>query len=70
LNVSLWAAQFLLAAMFLIAGITKFATSNEEQRKMEWSKHVSGGLIHFAGIVEILGATGLLLPAQNQSYPS
>jgi uncharacterized membrane protein len=62
-NVSLWVAQSLLAAMFLLAGVTKFATSIEEQRKMEWAKHVSAGLIHFTGSVEILGAIGLLLPA-------
>ena len=30
---------------------------------MEWTKHVSGGLIHFVGIIEILGAIGLLLPS-------
>jgi len=63
LNVSLWVAQSLLAAMFLIAGITKFTTSIEDQRKMEWAKHVSTGLIYFVGMVEVLGAIGLLLPA-------
>ena len=63
LNVSLWVAQSILAAMFLMAGVMKFATSIEEQRKMEWAKHVSEGLIHFVGVVEILGAIGLLLPS-------
>jgi putative oxidoreductase len=63
LNISLWIAQSLLAAMFLMAGGSKFATSIEEQRKMEWARHVSAGLIHFVGFVEILGAIGLLLPA-------
>lgn len=63
INLSLWIAQSLLAAMFLMAGVAKFATSIEEQRKMEWAKHVSAGLIHFTGFVEILGAAGLLLPA-------
>jgi putative oxidoreductase len=64
LNVALWIAQAALAAMFLMAGVTKFTTSIEEQSsKMEWAKHVSGGLIHFTGKMEILGAIGLLLPS-------
>lgn len=64
LNITLWIAQVLLAAIFLMAGLTKFTTSIEAQRsQMEWAKHVSEGAIYFAGIMEILGALGLLLPS-------
>ena len=63
LNISLWIAQTLLAAFFLMAGVVKFTTSIEAQREMEWAKHVSEELIYFVGAVEILGALGLLLPA-------
>jgi putative oxidoreductase len=52
-----------------MAGVMKFATSIEEQRKMEWAKHVPGGLIHFVGIAEILGAIGLLLPSVLKIKP-
>jgi putative oxidoreductase len=63
LNVFLWVAQSLLAVMFFMAGIMKFTTSIEDQRKMEWAKHVSEGLTHFIGLAEIVGAIGLLLPS-------
>ncbi len=70
LNITLWIAQILLAALFLMAGLTKFTASIEEQRsKMEWAKHISEGLIHFAGIVEIAGALGLLLPSILRKKP-
>lgn len=63
LNISLWIAQTLLAAFFLMTGVVKFTSSIEAQRQMEWARHVSGGLIHFIGVVEIAGALGLLLPS-------
>jgi len=63
LNVSLWVAQSILAIMLLMAGVMKFTTSIEDQRKMEWAKHISEGFIHFVAIAELLGAVGLLLPS-------
>jgi uncharacterized membrane protein YphA (DoxX/SURF4 family) len=64
LNVTLWILQSILAAFFLMAGIMKIITPIAEQRsQMEWAKHVSGGLIYFAGIMEVLGVLGLLLPS-------
>lgn len=64
LNITLWIAQSILAALFLMAGVMKFTTSIEAQRsQMEWANHVSEGLIYFAGIAEIMGAIGLLLPS-------
>ena len=70
MNITLWIAQSILAAMFLMAGIMKFITPVEaQQSQMEWAKHVSGGLIYFIGIMEILGALGLLLPSILKIMP-
>ncbi|MFI5220236.1 MAG: DoxX family protein [Bacteroidia bacterium] len=70
LNITLWIVQSILAAFFLMSGIVKFSTSIEEQRAtMEWPKHVSAGVIHFVGILEIIGALGLLLPSILRIQP-
>ncbi len=64
LNITLWIVQIILALLFIMTGVVKFTSSIEEQRsQMEWPKHVSEGLIHFVGIIEIVGALGLLLPS-------
>ena len=69
-NVTFWILQSLLAVFFIMAGVSKFATSVEQQRaQMEWAKHVSDGLIYFTGIMEILGAIGLLLPGLLKIKP-
>ncbi|MCX6190495.1 MAG: DoxX family protein [Bacteroidetes bacterium] len=54
----------LLALLFLMSGATKLFTSLEAQRtSMEWAKNTSDSIIYFAGIAEILGTLGLILPA-------
>lgn len=70
LNISLWVLQILLAGLFLMAGASKFFTPLEEQRTaMEWAKHTSDGVIYFAGLAEILGGLGLILPAILKIMP-
>ncbi len=59
LNISLWVAQVLLAAMFLMAGVMPIA---ELGQSMPWVNDMSAGLVRFIGISELLGGIGLLLP--------
>jgi hypothetical protein len=59
-NRLLWTAQVLLALLFLFAGTMKFVLPVE---KMAGPMGFSGAFIHFIGIVELLGAVGLILPA-------
>lgn len=70
LNIALWVAQVLLAAMFLMAGIMK-ATQPIEQlgTSLPWVNDVSSGLVRFIGISELLGGIGLLLPALLRIKP-
>ncbi len=64
LNISLWVAQGLLAALYLMAGGNKTFQSIEELAKMlPWVTEVPTGLVRFIGVAELLGAVGLLVPS-------
>ncbi|MBX3163366.1 MAG: DoxX family protein [Bacteroidetes bacterium] len=70
LHISLWIAQVILAAMFLMAGTMKSTQPIEELGKsLPWVNDVSAGLVRFIGISELLGGIGLLLPALLRIKP-
>ncbi|MCC3374436.1 DoxX family protein [Cohnella sp. REN36] len=61
MNVALWIAQGLLAAMFLMAGSQKlFGKPNAEQ---------PAAMTKFIGLTEVLGAIGLILPGALDIAP-
>lgn len=63
MNIALWIAAGLLAAMFLMAGINKVTKSKEDLAKMlPWTAEYSLGFTRFIGAAEVLGALGLVLP--------
>lgn len=64
MNVVLWIVAGVLAALFLMAGLMK-ATQPKEKlaANMGWVEDFSPATVKFIGIVEILGAIGLILPA-------
>jgi len=53
----------MLAAMFLMAGVTKGFQYEKAKASLPWVKDVPKGLVTFIGISELLGGLGLLLPA-------
>src|SRR5512145_1599786 len=64
MNIALWIAQGLLAALYLLAGSMKAlqpATVRESPR-MTWAHGQPDNYIRFVGTVEVLGALGLILP--------
>lgn len=70
LNIALWAAQALLAAMFLMAGFIKTTTPIEElSATLPWAKDIPEGLVRFIGASEFLAAIGLLLPSLLRIRP-
>jgi hypothetical protein len=70
LHVGLWVAQGLLAAAFLMAGGMKVSAPLEElQAQMPWVTGALGGAVRFIGVVELLGALGLILPAATRVLP-
>jgi len=62
MNIALWIAQGLLAAMYLMAGIMKTFNTAKAREAMTWTQGRTDGFIRFVGISELLGALGLILP--------
>jgi len=70
-NIGLWVAQAALAAMFLMAGITKVTSAPAEllAMGMAWVESAPVSLIRFIGIAEVLGGIGIILPAATRIKP-
>jgi hypothetical protein len=64
---ALWIVQILLAALFLFAGGMKLVLPLE---KLAGPVVLPGALIRFIGVVEVLGAVGLILPSALRIKPS
>lgn len=70
MRISLWVAQFLLAAMFLLSGFMKaFMTIDELSAIIPWTGSVPSALVRLIGIAEVLGCIGLLLPSLLRIKP-
>jgi hypothetical protein len=70
MNIALWIAAGLLAVAMLAAGFSKLATPKEKLlARMAWVEDVSPGMIKFIGLMEVLGAVGLILPALTGIAP-
>ncbi len=70
MNIVLWVVQILLALAFLMAGGMKVSQPIEKLRKsMSWTSHASVSTVRLVGILEILGALGLILPAVTGILP-
>ncbi len=61
MNIALWIAQALLAAIFLFAGGMKLVIPIEEMTK-QMPIPLPGWFLRFTGVVEVLGAIGVILP--------
>ncbi len=63
MNIALWVVQGLLAAMFLMAGFMKVSKSKDElAERMAWVNDFSANAVKTIGVLELLGAVGLVLP--------
>jgi len=62
----LWVVQVLLALLFLFAGVSKLIMSIEEMTR---DIRLPGTFLRFIGVVEILGAIGLILPSWLRIRP-
>jgi uncharacterized membrane protein len=70
LHLSLWVVQVLLAAVFLLVGYTHAAAPIEVAvQRAPWVASLPVALVRFIGVVEIVGALGLLLPAATRIRP-
>ena len=64
MNVTLWIIAGVVAAAFAGAGLMKLTTPREALvEKMSWVAHATDTQVKLVGLVEVLGAIGLVLPA-------
>lgn len=69
-TIGLWAAQILLAFAFGAAGIMKTLTPVADLgTMMNWVTVTPEWLVRFIGVVEFLGAVGVILPALTRILP-
>ncbi|MGI9064796.1 MAG: DoxX family protein [Pyrinomonadaceae bacterium] len=72
MNIALWIIQVLLALLFLFAGGTKLVLPLEtlaEMSRQSGQTPLPGLLTRFIGVVEVLGALGLILPGLLRIRP-
>jgi uncharacterized membrane protein len=63
-NVFLWIVQALLAAMFAMSGLEKAIQPKDKLAgKYPWIQDFSPATVRFIGVMELLGAIGLIVPA-------
>jgi uncharacterized membrane protein YphA (DoxX/SURF4 family) len=65
MNIALWIITAILAAAFLAAGSMKLTRNRSDLAAagMEWAESLSDGQVKAIGLVELLGAVGLVVPA-------
>ena len=71
LNVSLWVVQGLLGLSFFMIGMTNITTTNDDLIALGFTyvAHVPAFVPKLAGVAEILGGVGLILPAATRIQP-
>ena len=70
MNIALWIIQGLLALAFLMAGGMKASQAKEKLAgQMPWVNDFSAGTVKVIGLLEVLGAIGLVAPMATGILP-
>lgn len=70
MNAALWGLQIVLALLFLLAGTLKTTQPIEQlATQMTWVPDLTPWQVRLIGVLEILGAIGLILPALTGIWP-
>jgi len=72
MNIALWITAGLLAAAFLVSGTLKLILSKEKLAAAPgggWTEDFSAGAVKAIGVLEVLAAVGLILPAVLDVVP-
>jgi uncharacterized membrane protein len=64
-----WLAQILLALAFLAAGVMHAFRYEQAQRQLPWVSTVPREQVRLIGLLELLGAVGVILPAVTGVLP-
>ena len=70
MDIAIWVVQGLLAFAFLMAGFMKMSQPKEKlAENMKWVEDFSPTAVKGIGLIEFLGALGLVLPMLTQIFP-
>ena len=69
LDIALWIAQFLLAAIFLLAGTVHAFRYETARERLPWVKDLPRGIVVLDGVMEIVGGLGVVLPQLTGILP-
>lgn len=72
MDTALWIAAGLLAMVALLGGFTKTFIPKEKLEQLEgaaWTRRFSSGFVRTLGLLELLAAVGLILPAVTDVAP-
>jgi uncharacterized membrane protein YphA (DoxX/SURF4 family) len=70
MSTALWTVQVLLGVVFLVSGATKLSQPREKLVKtMAWMEDFSQRAVRIIGVLEVLGAIGIVLPALTGILP-
>jgi uncharacterized membrane protein YphA (DoxX/SURF4 family) len=70
MDTALWIVQVLLALLFLMAGLMKATQPREKlAERTPYVEDLTDGQLRTIGILELLGAVGLVLPALTGILP-
>lgn len=70
MDVALWVVQVLLALLFLAAGLTKLTQPKEKLvTNLKWVEDFEPNIVKGIGLLELLAAIGLIIPAVTRILP-
>ena len=71
MDIALWIAQALLALVFLMAGLMKLTQPKEKLApNMPYVEDFSANTVRIIGLLEVLGAVGVIVPMLTGILPS
>ena len=70
MNIALWIVQILLAALFMMVGAMKITQPKEKMaERAPYTEDFSQDTLRRIGVLEVLGAIGVVLPALTRILP-
>lgn len=69
MNTVLWILQGVLAALYLLVGPVKVIAPANVKKNTAWARRHSDTFLRFIGMMETLGALGLILPMLTGILP-
>ena len=68
-TVGVWSLEIVVALAFLMAGAMKAFQPAKAKERMAWAREMSDARVRAIGVVELLGALGLVLPRATGILP-